>query len=532
MLRRYLSPRALKKLAGELGIAVASVSVATALFYRSGNYFESRHLGIFYILLIAFVALRYTTSAAVFTAILSYCALDYYFIPPLFSLYPIEFKDLTSMIGFLVVGVVVGVQTGQMRQREMTALARERETALLNRLSASLVSISSRQEMVDTVLQSICESVGVSDAILFLHEQAEGALLPWRLPQVREAPVDEQILLHAHWVAQHKQPLGLPEDVPSVAASRRRDESPAGSPHQFALYLPVHTITYFAGVLYIAERQGGDAYGRHEAQLLVAATNLIASFLERQRLETSAFAGEALREVDRFKSTLISSVSHELKTPLAAIKATVTNLLAHDVNWKQKPITAELETIRGATERLSDNINALVDLSRLAADAWKPNQDWYELEEIIGVSVKTFSKAQRARLVFHVPTDLSQLYVDFHQLSRVFHHLLENAFAYAPEPSLIQVGAANTPTETLIWVEDSGPGVSADERKRIFEKFYRGACAEMMPTGTGLGLAIADEIVRSHAGRIWVEDVQPHGARFCLALPRRQVNDPAQDAPE
>ena len=141
------------------------------------------------------------------------------------------------------------------------------------------------------------------------------------------------------------------------------------------LYLPVQTISTLEGVLYIAEHKNGTGYNANEITLLTAVANLIASFLERQRLETAAYAGESVREMDRFKSILISSVSHELKTPLAAINATVTNLLAHDVDWHPATMVEELETIRSAGERLSDNINALVDLSRLQADAWKPNKD-------------------------------------------------------------------------------------------------------------------------------------------------------------
>ena len=133
--------------------------------------------------------------------------------------------------------------------------------------------------------------------------------------------------------------------------------------------------------------------------------------------------------------------------------------------------------------------------------------------------MKIFPKAQRARLSYLVPEGLPQLDVDFHQFSRVFHHLLENAFSYAPGTSPIQVCAEDLAGELRIRVEDTGPGVPPVEHLHIFEKFYRGTAANTVPTGTGLGLAITDEIVRAHGGRIWVEDIQPHGARFIIALP-------------
>jgi signal transduction histidine kinase len=127
--------------------------------------------------------------------------------------------------------------------------------------------------------------------------------------------------------------------------------------------------------------------------------------------------------------------------------------------------------------------------------------------------------AQRRRVTFAVPEDLPPLYVDFQQWSQALQHLLENALMYAPAETTVTVGAISTPRETRIWVEDQGPGVPMSERERIFEQFYRGETAATAPSGTGLGLAITAEIVRTSGGRIWVEDVQPHGARFVIAIP-------------
>ena len=119
-----------------------------------------------------------------------------------------------------------------------------------------------------------------------------------------------------------------------------------------------------------------------------------------------------------------------------------------------------------------------------------------------------------------MPDDLPPIHVDFQQWLRAIQHLVENALAYSPPASRVLIGARSTPREVRVWVEDTGPGIPPAEREHIFEKFYRGTAAANLPSGTGLGLAITAEIVRFHGGRLWVEDVQPHGARFVIALPR------------
>ena len=166
--------------------ALFAVGVATALFHLSRLYFAPRQWAIFYLLLIALIARISSTRAAIIAAVLSFLAWDYYFIEPFRSVIPADPKDWIGLLGFLFVGIIIGVQTGHLREREETALARARETALLNRLSASMVSISSTQEMVDTILQSICDSIDIHEAILFRDDQGSNGLTPWKLPAEAE----------------------------------------------------------------------------------------------------------------------------------------------------------------------------------------------------------------------------------------------------------------------------------------------------------------------------------------------------------
>lgn len=243
-------------------------------------------------------------------------------------------------------------------------------------------------------------------------------------------------------------------------------------------------------------------------------------------LQAAASQADALREADRLKSAFISSVSHELKTPLASVTATVTGLLENDLEWNAENVRAELVSVDDDLNRLNDSIGSLLDLSRLEADAWLPQKDWYEFGEILGTALSRIPERQKDRIRLSVPGDLPPIHADFAQWARVLRNLLENALTYSgPDRPPVWVGVTAGEGELRIWVEDSGPGISSEEKARVFEKFYRGKASAAAPSGTGLGLAISREIVRFHGGRIFVEDVEPHGARFVVTLPIERTEE-------
>ena len=262
-----------------------------------------------------------------------------------------------------------------------------------------------------------------------------------------------------------------------------------------------------------------------DARLAASLANLVGVFLERQRLQAAATrAPRPLREADRLKSSLLSSVSHELKTPLAALTATVSNLLESDVDWDEKSVRDELRAIVGDVARLNNSIGALLDLSRLEAHAWEPRRELYELARHRRRRPRRAAgRTERARVLIDLPDDLPPV---ARRLRAVGARSAEPAGERLPLRRRRQPGHASAPrprrTACRIWVEDEGPGIPADEHEAVFEKFYRGRGTGIKaPSGTGLGLAITREIVRAHGGTIHVEDV--HAAR-------RAVRDRAADA--
>jgi two-component system sensor histidine kinase KdpD len=284
------------------------------------------------------------------------------------------------------------------------------------------------------------------------------------------------------------------------------------------VYLPLQTSSSLHGVLVVVLAGKGRPTA-DDARLLAAVANLAASYLERQHLGEEAAHAEALREADRLKTTLVSSVSHELKTPLAAATARVTGLLDEVGECDPSRLLDELTIVAQDLDRLNASIVDLLDLSRLESDAWQPHLEHNDISDILGTVRSRLAVSQRERVEFALDADLPTVCVDFSQLARALTNLVENALAYSPSPERVTVGAASRGESVDIWVEDSGPGVADEEKARVFEKFFRGKASGFAPSGTGLGLTIASEITRSHHGTLRVEDADPRGARFVLTLP-------------
>ncbi len=500
--------------------AIICVLAATGVFLLGRDIFAKGQWALLYLLIIVLVAALAGFRASLVASLLSFLTWNYFFLPPYNTLIVHDVKDWLSLAVFLAVGIAMGLQTGRMHDREKMAIARERETILLNRLSAHLVSVASTHAMSEMLIEEIQQVTGTDKSILFLADDSGKLLI---LPA--DENIDRSIISLAEWVNRQNKAIGLP-DISSLTQLGVKGW-PISVPHSSVMtdavrtdiFLPLQTTTRVEGVLYIGPLPSGKPYTLYHIRLLVSIANLAATFLERQRLEMAAAKIEALRDAENMKSTLVSSVSHELKTPLAAVTATVTSLLEDDIILDADTIRGELSAAKEDLDRLNDQIGALIDLSRLKADAWSPQREWCEFGELVGTLIAKLSINERKRITYTIPPDLPPLFVDSQQLLQALQHLVENALAYSPVDTIVTIGAITNQKEFRLWVEDQGEGIPIAEREHVFEQFYRGASSAHAPSGTGLGLTITSEIIRYHGGRMWIEDVQPHGARFVIALP-------------
>jgi two-component system sensor histidine kinase KdpD len=504
--------------AGGYPFALAAVAVTTALLVPFRSYLSADTAVLLYIPLISVVARLSGVGPSAFAAVTSFLVAAFSMVPPYDMPSVASPRDWMTLIVFIAVALVSGQVTGRMRQREKLAVARQRDQVLLNRLSARLVSEESTSEMAAFIAGEVVAVLGASRCALYTMIGEQATLVA--AAGESGGDISEQAL--ADWVARNDKAVGLP-DVPELPAGDRPVSVGASSAVDGVVaqgvYLPIQAGESLEGVLHARPLRGAGSFAADELRMLVAIANLAASFLERRRIGLDASRVSALRESDRLKSTLVSSVSHELKTPLAAVTARITGLLEDDQVLDPDRVREELGAVSGDLTRLDDSIGDLLDLSRLESDAWRPKPDSYDMAEILGTVLSRVVSDQRARVAFDVPETLPQVMVDFAQLTRALYNLVENALMYSPAGAPVRVSARELGSEVVTCVEDQGPGVDQLEKEQVFEKFYRGTASKGVPSGTGLGLAISAEIVRSNGGRIWVEDVASGGARFAVALP-------------
>ena len=230
--------------------------------------------------------------------------------------------------------------------------------------------------------------------------------------------------------------------------------------------------------------------------------------VEKARLTEIASRAKVLEESDRMKSALLSSVSHELRTPLSTIKAAATSLRSGEVNWDSKAREDLLEAIEDETDHLNLLVGNLLNMSRIEANALKPERQWNLLSEIVGsVIARLHHPPEEHRIIVNMPEDLPLVPVDFVQMEQVFTNLINNSFKYAPSGTTVNISVGTDGTDQMqVRVENQSPPVPEQDLERIFDKFHRITAADRI-TGTGLGLSICKGIVEGHGGKIWAENM-------------------------
>jgi len=503
---------------GGYPLAIAGVAVVTAACLPLRGQFGVQTFMLLYVPVIVIVARFAGTRPSAFSSVLAVLALDVLFTQPFYRFTISNPAEWIALGVFLVVALITGRQTGNLHKREQAAVRRQRELTLLNRLSFHVVSDKSVGTAAELTAEQITTVLGARRAAVYAKtDNGRVELLAYSGEDGSENESD-----FVEWVMLEDKAIGLPKSLSAsleprpvgVGVSEALDGKTADG-----VYLPLQTTEGLEGVLY-AHTHFDSETPEEDARFLVAVANLAGAALERKRLESEAAALTVEREADNLKSTIISSVSHELKTPLSAATARITGLLEEGEGCGSQRVREEMQAISGDLTRLNTAIVDLIDVSRLESDAWQPQVELYEVPEILGTVLSKLPDEQMAaRVVFDIPERVPFVYVDFSQIARALANIVENALIYSPPTEPVRVQVTHDSNEVHITVEDRGPGVTDAEKDVIFSKFYRGAAAAAVPGGTGLGLAIAREIVKSQGGHIEVEDASPQGARFVVSLP-------------
>lgn len=492
--------------------AVVLVAVATVAFMPFRAYLDSRHWGWPYLLIVGSVAGTAGMSAALFAAVLSFLVWNFFFIPPYHTLIVADPQDLVQLLVYLAVATAVGLQTGRLREREAAAKREERHADALARLAAGLVSRGTLGDIAALADAEIGSVLPGSVSVVWV-QGASGTL---------RAAAGESPGPPGPVVASRDRDVAY--GLPARPAGGSPDPWPESSGEDAggSVVVPLHSARGTEGVLEIRLAEGTQL-AAEEAAFVVSTAHLLAAFLEARSLAQVANSAVAAREAERLRTALISSVSHELKTPLAAVTASITDLLEPDVAFDEESVRARLREVTRDLRRLDGAIADLVDASRLEARAWAPNPAVYEPGEILGDVIARLRPAQRDRVRLDVPEGLPSVYVDFVQVSKALGHVVDNAMQYSSDS--VEIGVRRGQDGMLeCWVADRGPGIREAERERVFEKFFRGAAGRASKSSSGLGLAITRDLLEANRGSISIVPGSP-GTRVLIELPTGERAD-------
>jgi two-component system sensor histidine kinase KdpD len=480
--------------------AAGVVGIATAVAWLMFPFSELSNLVMVYLLGVVVVATRHGRGPSLVVALASVAAFDFFFVPPYLTFAVSDVRYHITFGVMLAVGLLVSGLTNRVRAQADAARQREQRTAALYAMSRELARTRGVNQLVAIAGRHLAE-VFRSEIVVLLPADA-GSLAP--PPGVTgQFEVNATELAVARWVYEHRQPAGL---------------GTATLPGASALYLPLMDPRGPVGVLGVRPADARAFDAPEQLHQLETFANQTALAIERARLADEAQAAQVRAETERLRSTLLSSVSHDLRTPLATITGAASTILEAGARLDEATRQELLESIREEADRLNRLVQNLLDITRIESGAVQLRKGWHPVEEVIGAALGRLGKPLGDRRVTtHVPADLSLVPIDAVLIEQVLINLLDNALKYAPADSPIEVGASAAEGGVTVEVADRGPGLPEGDEERVFEKFYRKHGGPEV--GSGLGLAICQGIVRAHGGRMWAENRPGGGAIFRFTLP-------------
>ena len=479
-----------------IGVVGACTTVAWLMF----RHFELSNLIMTYLLGVVAVATRSGRGPTVLASVLSVATFDFFFVPPFFSFAVSDTQYLLTFAIMLVVALVISGLTVRIRAQADAARGRERRTSALYAMSRELASTRGVDDLLAIAIRHIVDVFPVEVSVLL--PDVAGRLAP-RPPSAGTLGADAAEQGVAQWVFAHRELAGLGTSTLPGAA---------------ALYVPLIGSRGAVGVLGVKPSEPHAFDSPEQLHLLETFANQTALAIERAALADEAQASQVRMETERLRNSLLSSVSHDLRTPLATITGAATTILESGSRLDQRTQHELLESVREEADRLNHLVQNLLEMTRLESGALELRRDWHSLEEVVGAALGRLAKSLGTRRVtVSIPPDLPLVAIDDVLIEQVLVNLLDNAIKYTPPDSAIRILVTATDQRVTVEVADHGPGLPKGQEARVFEKFYRAASDSRR--GAGLGLAICRGVVLAHGGRIWAHNLPEGGVAFLFSLP-------------
>lgn len=495
------------------GVCALTAVVAAPLYAM----FELPNIVMLFLLAVVLVAVRFGRGPAVLASFLSVAEFDFFFVPPRFSFAVSDVQYLLTFGVMLTVALIAGQLTAGLQYQARMATHRERRVRALYEMARDLSGALLTEQIAEICDRFMATEFGARSLLLLVDEEGrvqaprgaaattgEAARAPvLAAASGRRAAGEIQVELGlAQWAVDHGEAAGLGTDT---------------LPASPVLYLPLKAPMRVRGLLAVEPESPAPLRGPEQGRLLDTVARLIAIALERIHYVEVAQQSTLQMESERLRNSLLSAISHDLRTPLSVLVGLAESLELTQPTARQSAI---IHDIREQGRRLRSLVENLLDMARLQAGRVALNRQWHALEELVGTALRAMAPMLGPRVVsVRLPADLPLVEVDAALFERVLCNLLENAAKFTGPSSHIDIGARADEAHVTMWMDDDGPGLPAGRQEEIFEKFERGEKESSTP-GVGLGLAICRAIVEAHGGRIWGENRPGGGARFLIELPR------------
>jgi len=481
--------------------AALAVAVCTGVAALMSRVFEPTNLVMVYLVGVMWVAVTIGRGPAALAAVLSVAVFDFFFVPPKYTFAVQDTQYVVTFAAMLLAALLIGTLAARLRAQVLAARVDEHRSDALAKLSGELVALQDRGRILAALLRHLEDVFECRAAVLLPDERGRVAVV------ARDAALmgaDEHERGVAQWAFDAGHPAGLGTDT--LPGSR-------------SLFVPLQGASGGLGVVAIRPSDIHRLLSPDAFRLLHAFMNHAALALERGRLAEQAERARLLSETERLRSGLLSSVSHDLRTPLAVITGVASTLLDADGALPPAERREMLKTVADEANRLNRLVGNLLAMTRLESGTLRVKRNWVPIEEIIGSALHRIEPLAGDREIrVDVAPDVPLVGVDEVLVEQVLFNLVENALKHAPTGGAIDIRARRTSNDVELSVADRGPGLRDGAEEQIFEKFYRGEDSRATG-GAGLGLAICRGIVEAHGGSIRAANRPGGGAMFTFALP-------------
>jgi two-component system sensor histidine kinase KdpD len=459
--------------------------------------------------------------AGILASLLGFLLFNFFHVPPYYTLVVSDLHNILALFVFLGVSLLLSWLIAGAREQARQAQRRAEDVARLYELSQAIIGARSNEDVLPAVADKVRDVFEARACWILLPGANQQLVQAARSPQNAPALTRDE-LAAAEWALRRGETV---EHGGMVAGLRGRL---SGGRVAFS---PLRSGERTIGVLAVASKITGRPLSTSERTVLATFADQAAVALDRLSLLREAQRAEMLARTDELKSALMSALSHDLRTPLASIMASVTSLMESDIQWDEETKRDFLQGILDEAERLNRLVGNLLDMSRIEGGALRPEKDWYGIGEVIESVVERLEPRLTGHpLTVHLEEDLPLTRFDYTQIDQVLTNLLENAANYTPAGTPISVVARRKGEQIEVSVEDGGPGVAPEHLPRLFDKFYR-VDGSSHRGGTGLGLAISNGLVQAHGGRLWAANRPGGGFAVTFTLPVEPAAVPTRPAP-